>query len=146
MRIMDKVLGFIGYEIDEEEQTESVAVIEKSEDFSQRNRRNNLIGLPSPSNAMKMAVAKPKDFEQVQMIADHLKNRSPVVVNVEELELEMAKRIVDFLSGTIYALSGSIQKVSPGIMIFLPKNVEITGDLENHHGIEDVWPLKVPQL
>lgn len=146
MRIMDKVLNFIGYEVDEEEQPESVTVIKKNEDFPQRGRKNNLVGLPSPSNAMKMAVAKPGDFDQVQVIADHLKNRNPVVVNVEELDLEMARRIVDFLSGTIYALSGTIQKVSPGIMIFLPHNIEITGDLEHHPSVDDVWPLKVPQL
>lgn len=146
MKIMDKVLNFIGYEIDEEEQPESIVVIEKDEDFPQRGRRNNLVGLPGPSNAMRMAVAKPSNFDQVQTIADHLKNRRPVVVNVEDLELEMAKRIVDFLSGTIYALGGSIQKVSPAIMIFLPNNVEITGDLEHYPGTDDVWPLKIPQL
>lgn len=145
MKIMDKVLNLIGYEVEEEEQPEtsvSQNVIEK-EDFAVKNKRSNLVGLPSVAKPLRMAVSKPTKFEQVQTIADHLKNRHPVVVNVEGMELEMARRVVDFLSGTIYALNGSMQKVNNGIIIFLPNNVEVTGDLDEDWDDEDVWSLKM---
>lgn len=146
MKIMDKVLNFIGYELEEEDGSNpNIDNVEK-EAQPIRGRKNNLVGLPSPSNPMRMAVSKPVKFEQVQSIADHLKNRNPVVVNVEEMELDMAKRVIDFLSGAIYALNGSMQKVNSGIIIFLPNNVEITGDLQESLDEEDVWSLKIPQL
>lgn len=145
MKLMDKVLNFIGYEIEEEPTTEPGDNPTKEEQPS-RSRKSNIIGLPSPANPMRMALSKPTKFDQVQTIADHLKNRNPVVVNVEEMELEMAKRVVDFLSGTIYALNGSMQKVNSGIIIFLPNNVEVTGDLEQEWDDEDIWSLKLPQI
>lgn len=145
MKLVDKVLNLIGYEIEEVEEEPTLNPKEKEEPVV-KGRRNNLVGLPSPANPMRMAVSKPTKFEQVQEIADHLKNRNPVVVNVEGMELDMAKRVVDFLSGTIYALNGSMQKINHGIIIFLPNNVEVTGDIEQTWDEDDVWSLKIPQL
>lgn len=142
---MDKVLNLIGYEV-EDEVTEPSFNPNEKEEPAVKSKRNNLVGLPSPTNPVRMAVSKPTKFEQVQAIADHLKNRNPVIVNVEAMELDMAKRVVDFLSGTIYALNGSMQKVNHGIILFLPNNVEVTGDIEQTWDEEDVWSLKVPQL
>lgn len=145
MKLMDKVLNLIGYEIEEEDTEPSVRSPEKEEPVV-KSRKGNLVGLPSPANPMRMAVSKPTKFEQVQTIADHLKNRNPVVVNVEGMELDMAKRVVDFLSGTVYALNGSMQKINHGIILFLPNNVEVTGDLEPNWDEEDPWSVKIPQL
>lgn len=144
MKIMDKVLNLIGYEVEEEEQPEtSVSNAVEKEELGPRGKRSNLVGLPSVTKPMRMAVSRPTKFEQVQAIADHLKNRHPVVVNVEAMELEMARRVVDFLSGTIYALNGSMQKVNNGIILFLPNNVEVTGDLDEDWDEEDIWSLKM---
>ncbi|HHW06586.1 MAG TPA: cell division protein SepF [Clostridia bacterium] len=143
MKIVDKVLNLIGYEI-EEEPSEPAAPGAEQEELEPKSRRANLVGLPTAAKPMRMAVSKPTKFEQVQVIADHLKNRHPVVVNVEAMELEMARRVVDFLSGTVYALNGSMQKVSPGIILFLPNNVEVTGDLTGDWDDEEnVWSLKL---
>lgn len=142
MKIMDKVLTLIGYEIEEEPPAPAAAEV-LPEEPEPRNRRANLVGLPSAAKPMRMAVSKPTKFEQVQVIADYLKNRNPVVVNVEAMELDMARRVIDFLSGTVYALNGSMQKVSPGIFLLLPHNVEVTGDLNmDWDEEENVWSLK----
>lgn len=141
MKIVDKVLNLIGYEIEEE--LPAPAVPESpQEEPEPRSRRANLVGLPSAAKPVRMAVSRPTKFEQVQVIADHLKNRHPVVVNVEAMELDMARRVIDFLSGTVYALNGTMQKVSPGIFLLLPNNVEVTGDLSGDWDDgENVWSL-----
>lgn len=128
-KLVDKLLGFLGFEIEEvEEQTirDDVAGWNEAKD---RAKRNNVVSLPGPK-AMKMVVIKPKNFDQVQSIADQLKNKRPVIVNLEDTEREVAKRIIDFLSGTTYALGGCMQKVSTGIILFVPNNIDVAGDLE----------------
>ena len=69
--------------------------------------------------------------EQVQQIADHLKNRHTVVVNLKRVTADQAKRIVDFLSGTIYAIGGDLQKIGGGIFLCTPKNINVQGKISN---------------
>lgn len=140
-KLVDKVLSFMGFEIEEVEEEnvsreEAVPWNEQKERF----KKNNIVSLPAPK-AMKMVVVKPTAFEQVQNIADHLKNRRPVIVNLEEVERELAKRIIDFLSGTIYALGGSMQKVSAAIILFVPNNVDVAGDLEAGYREKNIFTL-----
>ena len=65
----------------------------------------------------KMILLEPRAFSESQQIADHLKKRNTVVVNLKRVTPEQAKRIVDFLSGTIYAISGDLQKIGGGIFL-----------------------------
>jgi cell division inhibitor SepF len=74
-----------------------------------------------------MMIVKPSAYDEVQEIADHLKNRRPIIVNLEDTEKELAQRIVDFISGTTYAINGNLQKVSAGIFVFAPPNVDLQG-------------------
>ena len=74
---------------------------------------------------------EPNSFEEAQSIADQLKNRRPVIVNLENAEKVLAKRIVDFISGTTYALNGNMQKVGNGIFLFVPTNVDISGEMRD---------------
>ena len=88
----------------------------------------------------KMILLEPRAYSEAQQIADHLKKRNTVVVNLKRVTSEQAKRIVDFLGGTIYAINGKIQKIGPGIFLCAPNNVsvqgEITGDTQGK-GIHD---------
>lgn len=80
---------------------------------------------------MKMIVYHPISYEDTQNIIDNLKSRKPVIVNMEELEIDCAQRILDFMAGAIYALNGSIYKISRGIFVVAPTNYDIIGNDES---------------
>lgn len=79
------------------------------------------------SSKNKMVIFKPTSFDEVREISDEVKNRRAVIVNMEKLDKDNAKRVLDFLSGSIYALNGTVKKIGPGIFIFAPDNVDISG-------------------
>lgn len=89
-------------------------------------------GLPV-SGGMKMIVYHPVSYEDTQNIIDNIKNRKPVIVNMEELEIECAQRILDFLSGAIYALNGTMSKISRGIFVVAPNNYDVVGNGEDEY-------------
>ncbi len=77
----------------------------------------------------KMILLEPRAYSESQQIADYLKNRNSVVVNLKRVTADQAKRIIDFLSGTIYAIGGSMQKIGVGIYLCAPKNVSVQGKI-----------------
>ncbi len=79
---------------------------------------------------MQVVIIKPERYEDAQEICDQIKTKKPVVVNLEKVEFPVAQRIMDFLSGTCYALEGSIQRVANNIFVIAPENVDISGDLK----------------
>lgn len=78
---------------------------------------------------LKVVVVSIEEFDEAREVADHLRSKKPVVVNLEKLEKEVGRRVVDFISGAVYALGGSIQKVSGGIFLIAPYNVDIMSDV-----------------
>ena len=76
-----------------------------------------------------MVVNQPRSYDDAQDIIDNLKADRPVVVNLEVLDLEIAQRVLDFISGSVYALNGSIQKVSRCIFVLAPANVDVSGNI-----------------
>lgn len=81
------------------------------------------------SGGSKMILLEPRAYSESQQIADHLKARNSVVVNLKRVTSEQAKRIIDFLSGCIYAIGGTMQKVGVGIYLCAPKNVNVQGKI-----------------
>lgn len=79
----------------------------------------------------KMILLEPRAFSEAQQIADHLKSRNSVVVNLKRVTSAEAKRIIDFLSGCIYAIGGQMQKIGIGIYICTPKNVNVQGKISD---------------
>ena len=77
----------------------------------------------------KLILLEPRAYSESQQIADHLKNRNSVVVNLKRVTAPQAKRIIDFLSGCIYAIGGSMQKIGVGIYLCTPKNVNVQGKI-----------------
>lgn len=77
----------------------------------------------------KMVLLEPRAYSESQQIADYLKNRSAVVVNLKRVTPDQAKRIVDFLYGTIYAIGGDLQKLGGGIFLCTPNNVNVEGKI-----------------
>ncbi len=136
---MNKMLNFVGFDTDEEynedyymnNQDTMSAIDYDGEPMNERinaRRSSRVVRLhDNPSQQMKVVVMQPESFEEARDITNHLKNRKPIVVNLESVEKEVARRIVDFLSGAVYALDGDIQKISNGIFLLAPHNVGIMG-------------------
>ncbi len=95
----------------------------KDEDYYQEPDKTNI------SNTGKMILLEPRAFSESSQIADHLKKRNTVVVNMKRVTPDQAKRIVDFLSGTVYAIGGDLQKIGGGIFLCTPKNVDVEGSI-----------------
>jgi len=96
----------------------------------------------------KMILLEPRAYSESQQIADHLKMRNTVVVNLKRVTSDQAKRIVDFLAGTIYAINGDLQKIGGGIFLCTPNNINIQGkitddkdgkDIHNNNDINIEW-------
>lgn len=86
----------------------------------------------------KMILLEPRAYSESQQIADHLKARNAVVVNLKRVTSDQAKRIVDFLSGTIYAIDGELQKIGGGIFLCTPNNVNIQGKITDEKEGKDI--------
>jgi cell division inhibitor SepF len=76
-----------------------------------------------------MILFEPRAYSEAQQIAEYLKNRNTVVVNLKRVTPDQAKRIVDFLSGTLYAINGDLQKLGGGIFLCTPNNVNVEGKI-----------------
>lgn len=85
--------------------------------------------------AFKLVVIEPKSFDECPKLVDSLKGRRPVIINLEKIETETAKKIFDFLSGATYALNGGVQKISSNIFIFAPESVDIASN-QDERGFE----------
>lgn len=91
----------------------------------------NVVSLQSVQKTSKVILFEPRSYPEAQEIADHLKNRKAVVVNLHSLAHDQARRIVDFLSGTVYAIGGDIQKVGVDIFLCTPDNVDVSGSISS---------------
>jgi len=80
-------------------------------------------------NGSKMILVEPRAYSESQQIADYLKNRNTVVVNLKRVTSDQAKRLIDFLTGTIYAIGGDLQKLGNGIYLCTPNNVNVQGKM-----------------
>ncbi|AEV68615.1 cell division protein SepF [Acetivibrio clariflavus] len=147
-KLFNKVLNFVGWETEEEDEEllekeeEETEEYEKPQFIQTINRRSStgkVVNIHS-SAQFKVVVVQPENFNDAQDICDHLKNKKPIVINLEGLEKDLAQRIIDFLSGSVYALDGSIQKVSNEIFIVAPHNVDIMGDLKGEMSNKTAFP------
>ena len=148
-KLFDKVIGIMGFSDDEPEDEFSEDHERRREQPNQNQNHHQEDPRPSGKNAqvvsihsqkqMRVVVMEPATFEEAQNIADQLKSRRPVVVNLENAEKDLAKRLVDFISGTTYALNGNMQKVGNGVFLFVPANVDISGEMREGFKEKDVF-------
>lgn len=140
MGVMNKFMNFLGLQEEEEiverqrlaakeehgpEQQEN----ETSELDKRRNQRgNNVVSIHSQKN-VKVVLYEPRSYDEAQEIADHLRSHRTVVVNLQRIRQDQALRVIDFLSGTVYALGGGISKIGGNIFLCTPDTVEIQGTI-----------------
>ncbi len=102
-------------------------IVDEIDDEEEEEETEETQGKLPNSNSGKMILLEPRAYSESQQIADHLKKKNTVVVNMKRVTPDQAKRIVDFLSGTVYALGGDLQKIGAGIFLCTPKNVNVEG-------------------
>ena len=98
----------------------------EEEETKETKSKSKVVSTPGNISG-KMILSEPRAYSESQQIADHLKKKNTVVVNMKRVTPDQAKRIVDFLSGTVYALEGDLQKIGAGIFLCTPKNVDVEG-------------------
>ncbi len=132
--LMNKVWGFLGIEPeeDDEEEVENYdSEPEEEEEEEERKlfgRKNKVVNMPQ-TNQIKMVISQPTTFEQSEEICQYLKERKSCIVNLEYVNKDVARRIVDFISGGVYALNGHIQKISNSIFLIAPANYDIANEM-----------------
>ena len=141
-KIMNKFLYYMGIgENDEHEEEQISETINKTNTLealdSNKLKKTNVVDIRTATAPMRVVLVEPTEFEQVQSICDDLKSKKPSVINFENMDKDTARRMVDFISGAVYALNGTIQKISNGIVIVAPANVDILGTIKNTFGSED---------
>ena len=94
--------------------------------------------LKENDGSTKMILLEPRAYSEAQQIADHLKMRNTVVVNLKRVTSDQAKRIIDFLAGTIYAIGGDLQKIGGGIFLCTPNNINIQGKITEETQGKDI--------
>lgn len=128
--MVGKLMGFLGLQdeevLDEEVGVEEELLPSRKNKNNNNNNNNNIISLHSQKN-VKVILHEPRSYEETQEIADHLRSRRTVIVNLQRLSTDSARRVVDFLSGCVYALNGDIKKVGASIFLCTPENVDIQG-------------------
>ena len=101
---------------------------DRREDRRSEDRHNKVVNIHATTQ-LKVVLVKPERFENASEIADHLKDKRTVVLNLESTNKDMARRLIDFLSGVAYAGEGKIKKVAANTYIITPYSVDIMGDL-----------------
>ena len=100
----------------------------RSEERRSEDRHNKVVNIHATTQ-LKVVLVKPERFENASEIADHLKEKRTVVLNLESTNKDVARRLIDFLSGVAYAGEGKIKKVAANTYIITPYSVDIMGDL-----------------
>jgi len=139
--IMNKMLDFFGVDTGEEEAYDEDLYDEEveqeyEEDEENKGFWNNLrpgskskvVNMPQ-TNQVRMVICQPTTFEQSEAICNLLKEKKSVIVNLEYVNKDVARRIVDVISGAVHALDGHIQKISNSIFLIAPYNYDITNEM-----------------
>jgi len=123
-----KTLSFFGL-TDEEEiemETETGNILPEPAAPKRTSRKKvSLINSVRENRKAKVFIAEPKEFDEIQGIADNFKNDIPIIVNLQRVDQDISKRIIDFCSGLTYALEGDIKKVADRVFLITPSNIEV---------------------
>ncbi len=118
----EKIKKFIGDD-------ETVKDSPKADDYYKVTTKNAFKDM-SGAGGSKMVLVEPRAYSESQQIADYLRLRKAVIVNLRRVTPDQAKRIIDFLSGTLYAINGNLEKIGNGIFLCTPDNVGVEGKIE----------------
>ena len=135
-KFMNKVWSMLGVaeDLDDDynyapEEEEEVAPVEEKGFFGNTSKKNGKVVNMPGVQSVKVIISQPSTFEQSEEICDHLKEKKSIILNLEYVNKDVARRIVDFVGGAVFALDGTIQKISNSIFLVAPTNYEITNEV-----------------
>lgn len=128
---LERLMNLLGFETQIELEEVYDDPVPGAKDKNPGKDRGKVVSLSNPNKATRLVVYEPRSFDDVQSIVNQLKNKRPVILNLEETDKAIARRITDFVGGAVYALDGGVQKVSASIMLFTPLNVEVSFPLRS---------------
>lgn len=131
----DKIINFFGLG---EGVSEEIYEDEKINSGSVGRGKNKIVSIYQ-KQGYRIVLYHPDSFSEVKEIVDHLKVGKPIILNLEGREKETARRVIDFLSGAVYAVDGNIQKIGEAVFIFTPENIELDGDLIKNNLDKSLW-------
>lgn len=166
MGVFDKFKEIVGIEDvddDDEDDEEELEEVKKPEpsfsrpapSFASAPKTESSFSRPEPAKVdltrtmsgktmeFKMVVVEPQGLDECPKLVDNLKAKKPVVINLENLDTDVARKIFDFLSGATYALNGNVQKIANNIFLFAPANVDITYNPTQKSSVSDS-PVRSP--
>lgn len=128
--MFQKVMAFLGLADEEEQQQEEIVEEQQvaPDGVVPLKRPGTVVSLHTQKQ-VRVFLAEPDSYEDAQTIADHLRNRRPVVLNLHKAPFDQAKRVIDFISGCTYALGGTMQKLGHNIFLCAPENIDIQGQI-----------------
>ncbi len=135
-KVAAKLRNWLGFDIVEDEESEAVEFEEEQElkpiapreEKRKERSRGKVVDLPVSSAHSKLIVYRPVSYEDTMSIIGNLKSRKPIILNMESIDIDVAQRILDFMSGACSAMGGDIRKVSAKIFAVVPADYEIVGN------------------
>ncbi|HHY13363.1 MAG TPA: cell division protein SepF [Thermoanaerobacterales bacterium] len=138
----DKIFNFMGLS-DNIENEEEYEVYSKEPE--KHHKPGKIINIHN-KRGVKINVIEPNDYEDVLEISEYLKKAYAVIINVKNMDLNDAIRMIDFLSGMVYAINGSIKKIEGSIFLVVPAGIDISGGIEDFRIEDIIFPLKENKL
>jgi len=135
-KVMNKFMGFLGMAEEDEDDIQEMENEEEDENMDieslmSANKKQSKVVNIHTSTSTKVVIIKPDDFDEATVISDNLKSRKIVVINTTGLDPKTGQRLLDFVGGVCYALSGDLQQVEKGVYIVSPSNIEVNNELKN---------------
>ena len=133
--VLNKVADLLGiereeaYEDDEVVEEEATYEDKEYEEPTSRWGRKSKVAMLPGIQSVRVVISQPSSYDQASEICEHLKEKKSIIVNLEYVNKDVARRIIDFMSGAVYALDGNIQKISNSIFLIAPCNYEITNEV-----------------
>jgi len=113
---------------DEPPRRSRLRAVDEEEPPSRRRRPAESVPVGNGGSGFSMHVVTPRSFNDAQQVADEFKARKPVIINLQNSDRELSKRLIDFASGMTYALGGGMQRISQGIFLLTPADVEVSAE------------------
>ncbi|MEI3597045.1 MULTISPECIES: cell division protein SepF [unclassified Oceanobacillus] len=136
MSFKNKIKNY--FTMDDEYEYEYIEEDNLPDKVTPKQKSQNVVNLQSVQQpAQRVVLCEPRSYNEAQEIADNIVNKRSVVINLQRVESHQAKRIVDFLSGTVYALNGDIQKLGAETFLCTPESVDVTGSISESYLYED---------
>lgn len=123
--IWKRLLGFFGFAEETLDDFDDDLDNNNKKKFNKEKSKDNKVIKLSRTKDMQMIVHNPESFDDVREIVDDLKESKAVILNLEERDRVLARRFIDFLSGSVYAINGNTQKIGTGVFIFTPPGIDV---------------------